>query len=155
MIALIVAYAKNRVIGKDGKIPWHIPGEQQRFKALTQGNVVVMGRTSYEEIGHPLPGRQTIVVSATKNFDSENCTTVPNLQRALTLAQGKQVFISGGAKLYEEALPLANKLYITQIDREIDGDTYFPNFDESGFLCTEQQYVEADIPYTYLTYERK
>ena len=86
MLGLIVAYAENRVIGKDGMIPWKIKGEQLRFKELTTGNVVIMGRKSYEEIGRPLPNRTTIVISGTKNFDQENCFTVKSVKEAIELA---------------------------------------------------------------------
>ena len=130
MIALIVAFAKNQVIGNKGCIPWKIKGEQRRFKELTTGNVVIMGRRSYEEIGRPLPNRTTIVVSNTKNFDGENCLTAKSLPEAIRLAGDRDIYISGGAKLYEEALPLVEKMYITEIDSEIEGDTYFPPFEK-------------------------
>ena len=113
MIALIVALAKNHVIGNNGYIPWKIKGEQKRFKDLTMGNVVIMGRRSFEEIGRPLPNRTTIVVSSTKEYTGENCFTVRSLQEAIELAGNKDVFISGGARLYEEALPIVEKMYIT------------------------------------------
>ena len=155
MIALIVAYAKNRVIGNKGCIPWRIKGEQLRFKELTTGNVVIMGRRSYEEIGRPLPNRTTIVVSNTKNFDCENCMTAKSLTEAIEMAGDKNIYISGGARLYEEALPLVEKMYITEIDREIEGDTYFPAFDEAAFTKEVNQRFEGEIPYTYVTYTRK
>lgn len=156
MIALIVAYAKNRVIGNKGCIPWKIKGEQKRFKELTTGNVVIMGRKSYEEIGHPLPHRTTIIVSTTKKFDSENCVTVSSLHEAITVAMtyGKDIYISGGARLYEEALQLVDVMYITEIDFEIDGDTYFPNFDKTQFTREIDETYQGEIPYTYVTYTR-
>ncbi len=126
MIALIVAYAKNQVIGNKGCIPWKIKGEQKRFKELTTGNVVVMGRRSYEEIGKPLPNRTTIVISNTLKIDGENCMTAKSLEEAIKLAGNRDIYISGGAKLYEEALPFVEKMYITEIDYDIDGDTFFP-----------------------------
>ena len=136
MIALIAALSKNRVIGKEGRIPWKIKGEQRRFKELTTGNVVIMGRRSYEEIGRPLPGRTTIVVSSTKTFTGDNCYTARSLQEAIRFAGDRDIFISGGAGLYEEALPLADRLYITEIDRFFDGDTYFPAFDENAYFVS-------------------
>lgn len=154
MIALIVAYTKNRVIGNKGCIPWKIKGEQKRFRELTTGNVVVMGRRSYEEIGRPLPNRTTIVISNTRNFDCENCMTAKSLAEALELAGDRKVYISGGARLYEEALPLVEKMYITEIDAEIEGDTYFPVFDEALFEKEINERVEGEIPYTYVTYTR-
>lgn len=155
MIALIVAFAKNQVIGNKGCIPWRINGEQKRFKELTTGNVVVMGRRSYEEIGKPLPNRTTIVVSRSKYFEGENCFTVGSLREALELAGDRDVYISGGARLYEEALPMVEKMYITEIDCEIEGDTYFPTFDKEQFVKEIEEKFQGDIPYKYVTYIRK
>lgn len=155
MIALIVAFAKNQVIGNKGCIPWRIKGEQKRFKELTTGNVVVMGRRSYEEIGKPLPNRTTIVVSRSKCFEGEHCFTVGSLGEALELAGDRDVYISGGAKLYEEALPVVEKMYITEIDCEIEGDTYFPSFDKGQFVKEIDEEFQGDIPYKYVTYTRK
>lgn len=155
MIALIVALAKNHVIGNNGYIPWKIKGEQKRFKDITMGNVVIMGRRSFEEIGRPLPNRTTIVVSSTKEYTGENCFTVRSLQEAIELAGNKDVFISGGARLYEEALPIVEKMYITEIDKNVDGDTYFPQFAEEDFIKELNERVEGEIPYTYVTYTRK
>lgn len=155
MIALIVAYAKNQVIGNKGIIPWKIKGEQKRFKELTTGNVVIMGRRSYEEIGRPLPNRTTIVVSNTKNFDAENCMTAKSLQEAIAMAGDRNTYISGGAKLYEEALPLVEKMYVTEIDRDFEGDTFFPQFDKEQFTKEINERFEGEIPYTYVTYMRR
>lgn len=155
MIALIVAFAKNQVIGNKGCIPWKIKGEQKRFKELTTGNVVVMGRRSYEEIGKPLPNRTTIVVSRTKKFEGENCYTVSSLREALELAGDRDVYISGGARLYEEALPIVEKMYITEIDCEIDGDTYFPTFNKEEYTKEIDEEFQGEISYRYVTYIRK
>lgn len=155
MISLIVAYTRNRVIGNKGQIPWRIKGEQRRFKELTTGNVVIMGRRSYEEIGRPLPNREMIIISTTKQFEGDNLRTVASLKEALALAGDKEVYISGGAQVYEEALSLCEKLYITEIDAEIEGDRYFPEFDESQYEKEIVERVEGKIPYTYVTYTRK
>ena len=155
MIALIVAYARNYVIGNKGCIPWRIKGEQKRFRELTTGNVVVMGRRSYEEIGKPLPNRTTVVVSRTKVFTGENCYTASSLQEAIALAGDRDIFISGGAGLYKEALPIVDKMYITEIDAIIDGDTYLPRFHEDDFIREVNESFGGDIPYTYVTYTRK
>ncbi|MBQ7956100.1 MAG: dihydrofolate reductase [Lachnospiraceae bacterium] len=155
MIALIVAFAKNQVIGNNGCIPWKIKGEQKRFKELTTENVVIMGRRSYEEIGKPLPNRTTIVISNTKNFNGENCFTAKTLKEAIELAGDKDIYISGGAKLYEEALPLVEKMYITEIDCDINGDAFFPPFDKEQFIKEIDERYEGEIPYTYVTYTRK
>ncbi len=156
MISLIVAYAKNHVIGNKGCIPWRIKGEQKRFKELTTGNVVIMGRRSYEEIGHPLPNRMNIIVSNTKRFEAENCMTASSLEEAIRLAGDREIFISGGARLYEEAMPLVEKMYVTEIDSEIEGDTYFPDFDKEQFdKEIVERHDEGEIPYTYVTYTRR
>jgi dihydrofolate reductase len=155
VIGLIVAFAKNHVIGNNGCIPWKIRGEQKWFKELTTGNIVVMGRSSYEEIGQPLPNRTTIVISRTKMFDEKNCITVKSLDEAIKLAGNKNIYISGGSSLYKEALSFVEKMYITEIDYEIEGDTFFPKFDETLFIRKEIQHFDGDIPYTYVTYTRK
>ena len=155
MIALIVAYAKNQVIGNKGCIPWKIKGEQKRFRELTTGNVVIMGRRSYEEIGNPLPNRTTIVVSSTKQFDGENCLTAKSLSEAIQLAGDRDIYISGGARLYEEALPLVDKMYITEIELDVEGDTFFPTFDKEDYVKEIDEYFNGEISYTYVTYTRK
>lgn len=155
MISIIVAFAKNRVIGNRGMIPWKIKGEQKRFKELTTGNVVIMGRRTYEEIGRPLPNRQTYLVSSTLKVEEENCKTVSSLKEAIELAGEREIFIAGGGMLYKEALPLADRLYLTLIDHEIEGDTYFPEFEEDLYKKTFEEYHEGEIPYTYVTLEKQ
>lgn len=155
MIALIVAFAKNQVIGNKGCIPWKIKGEQKRFKELTTGNVVIMGRRSYEEIGRPLPNRTTIVISGTKNFDDDNCMTAKSVSEAINLAGDRDIYISGGARVYEEALPFVEKMFITEIDLEVEGDTYFPSFDKEQFVKEINEKFDDEIPYTYVTCTRK
>lgn len=155
MIALIVAFAKDQVIGNKGCIPWKIKGEQKRFKELTTGNVVIMGRRSYEEIGKPLPNRTTIVISSTQNYDGENCMTAKSVAEAIEMAGERDIYISGGARVYEEALPLVEKMYITEVDLEVEGDTYFPPFDKEQFIKEIDERFEGEIPYTYVTYTRK
>lgn len=155
MLALIAAFAENRIIGNNGRIPWDIPEEKHRFRDLTMGHVIIMGRRTYEEIGFPLPGRETIVISRTRKFDAPHCKTVSSLAQALELAAGQDAFICGGARLYEEALPLADVLYLTEIHGSFDGDTRFPVFDREQYVQTEQTHVAGEIPYTFLTFRRK
>ncbi len=156
MIGLIVAYSKNRVIGNKGQIPWRIKGEQKRFRELTTGNVVIMGRRSYEEIGRPLPNRYTIVVSNTQKFEAENCTTVGSLEEAIRIAdKSKNIYISGGAGLYKEAIDIVDVMYITEIDAVIEGDTYFPEFEAEDFEREVDCHIDGEIPYDYVTYTRK
>lgn len=155
MIALIVARAENGVIGNKGRIPWHIYGEQKRFRALTLNNTVIMGRRTYEEIGHPLSDRDTIVVSTTKRFTGKDCRTAGSLSEALSMCRRGDVYICGGAALYREALALVDVMYITEVHATFEGDTFFPEFDESAFRRFKMDTIEGEIPYTYTTYWRK
>ena len=156
MIGLIVARSKNNVIGKNGQIPWRIKGEQKQFKELTTGNVVVMGRKSYEEIGHPLPNRKTIVVSRTKKYEGENLATASSVEEAIRMAGDEKVYISGGYGLYKEAIPYVDVMYITEVQTEIeDGDTFFPEFDENDFDIEEGETGGEDIKFIRTTYTRK
>lgn len=156
MIGLIVARSKNNVIGKNGKIPWKIKGEQKQFRELTTGNVVVMGRKSYEEIGHPLPNRKNIVVSKSKNFTGENLVTVGSLQEAIAISGGEKVYIAGGYGLFKEALPLVDTMYITEIDMVIEnGDVFFPEFDSNEFDIAIGVTGGEDIKYTRTIYTRR
>lgn len=158
MIGLIVAYTRNRVIGNKGQIPWRIKGEQRRFRELTTGNVVIMGRRSYDEIGHPLPNRFTIVVSKTAEYEFDNCVTVGSLPEAIEYAKKNRpeenIYLAGGAGIYREGLKLADKLFITEVELEIEGDTFFPEFDESLYTKTIDERVEGEIPFTYVTYTK-
>ena len=155
MIALIVAHSKNNVIGNKGRIPWNIKGELRRYKELTTDNVVIMGRRSYEEIGKPLPNRINIVLSTTKTYEGENLITAKSLKEALDIAGDRDVYISGGEKIFEEAIHIVDKMYITLVDKVIEGDTYFPDFNEEDFIKQIDEHFHGDIPYTYMTYTRK
>ena len=155
MIALIVAYAHDNIIGNKGKIPWDIKGEKNRFRELTTGNVVVMGRKSFEEIGRPLPDRTIYVISSTKKFEMDGVHTVTSLKEAMDKAGDRDIFISGGERLYKEAIDIVEKMYITEIDLDVEGDTRFPEFDERKFIKTTDKVIDGDIPYRYVTYTRK
>ena len=156
MIGLIVARSKNNVIGRNGEIPWKIKGEQKQFRELTTGNVVVMGRKSYEEIGHPLPNRKNIIVSKSKTFTGENLVTVGSLQEALDISRDENVYISGGYGLFKEALPLVDKMYITEVDITVDnGDVFFPEFDGNEFDMIIGEIGGNDIKYRRTIYTRK
>ena len=156
MISIIVAVAKGGAIGKEGKMPWKIPGEQRQFKELTTGHVVIMGRRSYEEIGHPLPNRTIIVVSKTKVFSGENLYTVKSLQEAIERAGQEEIFIAGGAEIFQEALPLADKIYMTYVDMEVpDADRFFPNFSEEEYKREEIEKVGGETSYLRVLYTKK
>ncbi len=146
MISIIVAVTKNNVIGNNGIMPWKIKGEQIRFKELTTGHTIIIGRKTFEAEGKPLPNRRTIVVSTTKNMEGENCVTVKSLKEALELAKDeKEIFIAGGGEIY--------RIYLTIIDKVIEGDVYFPEINEDKFVKTYEERIEGEIPYTYYTYE--
>ena len=156
MISIIVAVAKGGAIGKEGKMPWKIPREQRQFKDLTTGHVVIMGRTSYEEIGHPLPERTNIVVSKTKVFSEENLYTVKSLQEAIERAGQEEIFIAGGAEIFQEALPLADKIYMTYVDMEVpDADRFFPDFPEEEYNREEIEKVGGETSYLRVLYTKK
>lgn len=151
-----MARSKNNVIGKNGEIPWKIKGEQTQFRELTTGNVVVMGRKSYEEIGHPLPKRKNIVVSKSKNFLDENLVTVRSLQEAIGISVDEDIYISGGYGLFKEALPFVDKMYITEVDITVDnGDVFFPEFDVNKFDIYIGETGGDDIKFTRTIYIRK
>ena len=153
MIKIIAAYSRNRVIGKSGRIPWDLPDDRHRFKALTTGNVVVMGRNTYEEIGKPLPGRVNVVISSTGEYDG--CVNVRSLAEALERFPGRDIFIAGGERVYIEAIASADVLYITEIDEWVEGDRFFPEFDKSRFEITENVYVGGEIPHRFVTYIKR
>lgn len=156
MIGLIVARSKNNVIGKNGEIPWKIKGEQKLFRELTTGNIVVMGRKSYEEIGHPLLNRKNIIVSRTVQYEGENLITVSSLEEALKIANNSDVYVAGGYGLYKEAIPYVDKMYITEVDMVVeDGDVFFPEFDENDFNVVIGESGGEKIKYTRTTYVRK
>ena len=159
MIALIVAFDTNRLIGKDGGMPWYIPGELKRFRQLTEGNVVIMGRKTYQSLGKPLPNRINIVLSRSENFSGENLYSAQDLSEAMEMCcknwPDKDIFIGGGANLYQQVLDMVDVMYITEIDAEFSGDTFFPSFDENLFEKETDGYFESTVPYTYVTYKRK
>ena len=165
MISLIVAYAQNNVIGKDGLIPWDLPQDREHFKRLTLGSVVIMGRRTFEEIykkfGAGLPGRKTIVLSKSREFCGENYRTAGSLREALEIAGAdfadRDVFICGGESVYREAMEnkLAEKLYITEINQNVEGDAFFPTFDKSAFTLTDRQDFNTPYDFKFLTYSLK
>jgi dihydrofolate reductase/GNAT superfamily N-acetyltransferase len=169
MVGLIVARSKNNVIGKNGQIPWRIKGEQKQFKELTTGNIVVMGRKSYEEIGRPLPNRLNIIVSRTKKFEGENLITVSSVREAIGIAKDEKLlgqyevlkggdrnlYIAGGYGLYKEAIAFVEKMYITEVNIVIDdGDTFFPEFDANAFDLEIGETGGKEIKFTRTVYTR-
>lgn len=132
----IAAMSLNRVIGAGNKIPWHLPEDFKFFKQRTMGHVLVMGRKTFESIGKPLPGRETIVLSRS-GWSHPGARTVANLDEVASLAAGRTVFICGGAEIYRQALPLCAELYLTLVKREVEGDAFFPPFEAQFELAEE------------------
>jgi len=152
IISLIVAMAKNRVIGKDNEMPWHLPADLKHFKTVTLGKPIIMGRKTYESIGRPLPGRLNIVMSRDKNYTLEGCETVISLEEALTLtADVEEVMIIGGGYLYEQTILQADKLYLTFIDLDVQGDTFFPKYEHLNLseIKREKHLKDEKNPYNY------
>jgi dihydrofolate reductase len=125
----IAAMSENRVIGQGNKIPWHLPEDFKWFKKMTTGNVIVMGRKTFESIGKPLPNRETIVLTR-GTFQHPGVRTISDLRQIDLAKEGRQVFICGGAQVYEQALPLCSELYLTLVKRVVAGDAFFPPFEE-------------------------
>ncbi|HEX9776742.1 MAG TPA: dihydrofolate reductase [Geopsychrobacteraceae bacterium] len=148
-ISLIVAMAANRVIGRTGQLPWHLPGDLARFKRLTMGYPLIMGRKTFESIGRALPGRRTIVLSRQADYRAAGCRVVNGLDEALKLVwDDDEVFICGGEELYRQALPLAQRIYLTELDRAVAGDSFFPEIPEH-FLAIEEQQIEEEERYRF------
>src|SRR3954452_23082014 len=128
MVSIVVAKSRNRVIGRDGRLPWHLPADLRRFRELTSGNTVVMGRRTYESLPdtfRPLPKRRNIVVSANPSYACPGAELQASLRSALDVCGGEG-FVIGGSRIYAEALPVADRLYVTEVDAEVEGDVFFP-----------------------------
>ena len=152
-VTILAAVARNRVIGVDGGLPWHIPGDLPRFKERTLGHVLVMGRRTYESIGRPLPGRTTIVVTRQPLWAADGVVTAASVPDALARAAeaDDEVFVVGGAQIYAEALPVVDRLELTLVDAEPDGDTFFPEVDWSVWREVGR---EPGVGCEYVAYDR-
>jgi dihydrofolate reductase len=153
-LALIAAVARNGVIGRDGQLPWDLPEDRARFRALTLGHAVIMGRRTWDETGQPLDGRRNIVVSRAGKVSGEGREVVSSLQDALCLARQNdpEPMVIGGAELYRLAFPLATRLLLTELDFDAQGDTLFPSFDRREWREIER--LRGDRA-SYVTYERE
>jgi dihydrofolate reductase len=154
-ISMVAAMAKNRVIGAANDIPWKVPGEQQRFRQLTEGHLVVMGRRTYESIGRPLPNRDILVIGR-QPIVAARVSTCTTLQAALEIIAKdwrEEVFIAGGEQIYRLFLPYTDTLYLTELDLEPEGDTSFPDL-PVDFHCAEKLDVDGPTRYTFFTYRR-
>jgi len=162
-ITLIAALASNRVIGAGNAIPWRLPEDLRRFKLLTLGHPIIMGRKTWQSLGRPLPGRTNIVISRSADFTAPGGAVAASLAAAVALAADTgtdEVFIIGGAELYAQALPIADCLQLTEINQAFAGDAYFPAFDATQWRETarqshQAQHAEAGFDYAFVTYERR
>jgi len=158
-ICLIAALAANRVIGSNNALPWHLPADLKRFKALTLGHPVLMGRKTHESIGKPLPGRCNLVITRNRAYGAAGCEVVHSLDEAIAACRGdREIFVIGGASLYHEALPRALCLEFTEIHADFEGDAVFPEYARSQWRETAREIhgAEAGIPFRYdfVRYER-
>ena len=156
-ISMIVARTRNLVIGKENKIPWKISADLQFFKKVTMGYPIIMGRKTWESIGRPLPGRRNIVVSRNTSYSAVGAELVSSLEQALdSLKEFNRVFVIGGQQLFNQAFPLADELFITEIELQVEGDTYFEIPDPSNWQEIDRvQEKEGEIEFAYVTLRRK
>ncbi|ALC81344.1 MULTISPECIES: dihydrofolate reductase [Bacillus] len=158
-VSIIVAMDKNQVIGKDNKLPWRLPRELQYVKKTTMGCPIIMGRKNYESIGRPLPGRRNIILTREKDYSAEGCEIVHSVEDVFKTCEGEEeIFIFGGEQIYRLFLPYTEKLYITKIHYEFEGDTFFPEIDWNEWeeVSSLQGITDEKNPYTYYfhVYER-
>ena len=155
MISLIAAMGKNRVMGHGGKIPWHLSADLKHFKEITTGHPVIMGRKTYESIGRALPGRTNIVLSRNPEFAPADVVLVPSLQEAFKLTEGAgEVFVIGGAQIFQQALPLTDKLYLTIVRGDFECDTFFPDYADFKNKISEKEGESEGHKYKFLELER-
>jgi dihydrofolate reductase len=156
-VYLVAAVASNRIIGSNGHLPWSLPEDLKHFKRLTLGHPVIMGRRTWESLKRPLPGRDNIVVSATPGYDAPGAAVANSLEGALALCTGEPVaFVIGGSRLFAESLPIADGLVMTEIDRQFEGDTWFPEYDRSRWKESQRErHVAADgTKFDFVLYEK-
>lgn len=155
-LTVIAAVARNGVIGRDNRLIWHLPDDLQHFKTLTMGHAIVMGRKTFESLPKVLPGRAHYVLTGQRDYAAPAgvtvCHTVEELLAALPAGEN---FLIGGAALYAELLPRADKLILTEIDRDYEGDAYFPAFDKNEWTVADVEEGAGDIPHRFVTYVRK
>ncbi|WP_348720043.1 dihydrofolate reductase [uncultured Alcanivorax sp.] len=165
-LSLMVAKASNRVIGRNNKLPWYLPNDLKYFKQVTFGKPVIMGRKTWDSLGKPLPGRTNIVITRQAGFQAEGAKVVATLDEAVTLAENvafiegqDEAVVMGGAEIYALALPQADRLYLTEVHAEVDGDTWFPEYDTSEWKEIGREDFPAEGPnpydYSFVVYERK
>ncbi|MFN0084969.1 MAG: dihydrofolate reductase [Blastocatellia bacterium] len=162
ILSLIAAMDRNRGIGVENRLPWRLPADLRRFRELTMGHHIIVGRKTFESIGRPLPGRETIIVTRDPSYRHEGCLTAHSIPDALELARSRgeiEVFLCGGAEIYRQTLERADRLYLTLVDASIEADAFFPAFDEAQWIERERILHPADeknlFPFKFLLLERK
>ncbi|MBT8145271.1 MAG: dihydrofolate reductase [Gammaproteobacteria bacterium] len=157
-LSLICAMDENMVIGRNNSLPWHLPEDLKYFKRTTMGKCIIMGRKTYESIGRPLPGRTNIIVTRSRDYEVENARVVDCLTDAIELAEtiafidgSDEAFVIGGAELYKHALPFVDRMHLTMVHAEVEGDTFFPDFDVEEWEEVDKAHFDADEanPYDY------
>jgi len=159
MITIIAAVADNKALGKDNQLIWHLPSDLKRFKKVTSDHNVIMGRKTYESLGKPLPNRTNIVISRSSDYKAAGCIVVNSLQNALDAAkEDKNPFILGGAEIYHQAIPFADKLDLTFVHHKFEADAFFPEIDKTVWKETSREDFKADekniYDYSFVTFER-
>ena len=162
IISLILAMDEKRGIGKDGKLPWRLSSDLKRFRELTMGHHLIVGRKTFESIGKPLPGRQTIIVTHNASFKPDGCLVAASVQDALAVAQERgetEVFVIGGAEIYSQTLEMADRVYLTLVHAKVDADTFFPEINHDSWTETQSVFQPADeknqYAFTFKLLERK
>lgn len=159
-LSIIAALSSNNVIGRDNDLPWHQSADLKRLKALTMGHHMIMGRKTYESVGRPLPGRRFVIITRDGGYAVDGALVVHSLEEGIHAAAGdEEPFIAGGAQIFEQSLHIADRMYLTRIHAEIEGDTFFPDFDDvAEWQLIDAEHFDADekndYPYSFLTYDR-
>jgi len=161
IVSLLVAASENNVIGKDNQLPWHLPNDLKYFKNLTWGMPILMGRKTFDSIGKPLPGRKSIVITRNYEWQHEGVDVVHSIEEAIQKAESygvKEIFVIGGAEIFKTSLPSANRVYLTRIHQDFDGDVHFPEITQKEWQLASIRYCEADeknkYNHTYQVWER-
>ena len=156
IISLIAAIGKNNVIGVDNKLPWKLSADLKRFRQITSGKPVIMGRKTFESIGKPLPNRINIILTRDENYKAQGCVVVHSAEEALDAAKdNEEIMIIGGEQIFKEFLPVSNKMYITFIDKEFEGDSYFPEYNKNEWKETfREDHNEGGLKYSFVDFER-
>ena len=156
MISIIVATSKNRVIGNNNSLIWKLPADLKRFKQITTGNTIVMGRKTYESIGKPLPNRRNIIITRDTNYLVDNCEIVNSLEEALMLCNN-DCFIIGGGEIYKQSIDIADKIYLTLVQEDFEGDTYFPEIGKEWTKVSREDFEPDEKnahKYSFINYEK-